>query len=437
MGPDQRRLRILVDEGAAARGELGFLSQVCGRPGVHVVSEGADASDRLEFQQVDRDQLPFTITTAAGRTYMAIWPYRQWLEKARVLDPQSTTEGDLPHWLRLAAVAEEIEVDALVTADPLLLDHRSNSSFFRANVRSVREAIALVGLFLRSRGDYTVWPEYSLSYGRGGYYWGLTRELLPAAWRWFGACVQSSHGGGSDRVQMLGQAALQRVDRALRCRDVVHIEAARPDGRDTAGEALFHLNALLVALGGAFDAVARVAHIVYEMPPSELRLASWGKRTWLKKLSRVDSSLAALMAPETIGRDSLDLVSVLRNCLHGEALDLVTVSRIRGEGRTLVTVPDEEAAKVRSIAQRYPPVNLFGIEEISYGLALRPEVLCEALLPWAVRTLDGLMAATSIARLPGVSAVDLGEGPPPDDGKAFPGLFADETRRRLRMLGGL
>jgi hypothetical protein len=41
----------------------------------------------------------------------------------------------------------------------------------------------------------------------------------------------------------------------------VHIEVAKPDSRDAAGEALFYLDSLLVALSGAFDAVARVAHI--------------------------------------------------------------------------------------------------------------------------------------------------------------------------------
>jgi hypothetical protein len=171
------------------------------------VSEAADALNRLEFQPVDSDddQLPFTITTATRGTSMAIWPYRQWLERARVLDPQGTAVDDLSHGVLLAAVAQEMEGDALVTANPLLLDHRPDSWLSRANVRSVQEAIALVGLFLRCRGDYTIWPEYGLNYGRWGYYWGLTRELLPAAWRWFGACVQSRHHGGTERVQMLAR----------------------------------------------------------------------------------------------------------------------------------------------------------------------------------------------------------------------------------------
>jgi hypothetical protein len=234
----------------------------------------------------------------------------------------------------------------------------------------------------------------------------------------------------------LGQAAIRRVDRALRCRDIVHIELAKPDSRDVAGEALFYLDSLLVALSGAFDAVARVAHVTYEMP-GQLRWASWRNRAWLERLGRVDGNLAAYMASATDAGDSLELVAVLRNCLHGEALDPMTVSRGYGEGRTLVTVPDAEAAKVRSIVRRHPPAKAFGIEDISSGLALKPEVLCEALVPWAVSTLDGLMAATDVTRLPGVAAEALRAGPPTDQWQRLPSLFAMETGHRLRMLAGL
>jgi hypothetical protein len=70
-------------------------------------------------------------------------------------------------------------------------------------------------------------------------------------------------------------------------------------------------------------------------------------------------------------------------------------------------------------------------------MALKAEVLCEALVPWAVSTLDGLMAATDVTRLPGVAAAALRAGPPTDKRQGFPGLFEMETRRRLRMLAGL
>jgi hypothetical protein len=435
-GPGQRPLRVLVDRRTAETPGYDFLIKLCSHSGVHAVSEAAAALDRLEFQQPDRDedQLPFTIISADKATGLAIWPYSKWEKKARVLN-QSVVPDGLPHGFRLAAVAQEIKMDALATEDPLLLAHRTDHFLSRGNIRSVEEAVALVGLFLRSRGDYTVWPEYSFHYGRGSYYWGLARALLPAGWRWFSACVTSSSNGGPDKALTLGQAAIRRVERALRCRDVVHIELAKPDSRDAAGEALFYLDSLLVALSGAFDSVARVAHVTYEMP-GQLRWASWRNREWLKQLRDADNDLAARMVSGTDGGDSLELVAALRNCLHGEPLDLVTVSR-GYEGRTLVTVPDEEAAKVRSIVQRHPPADSFGIEDLSFGLAFKPEILCEALVPWAVRTLDALMAATDVTRLPGVAGTVLRAGPPNDERPGFPGLFQPETRHRLRMLAGL
>ena len=90
------------------------------------------------------------------------------------------------------------------------------------------------------------------------------------------------------------------------------------------------------------------------------------------------------------------------------------------------------------MAQRYPPAHSFGIEEIGSGLALRPEVLCEAIVPWAIATLDGLMAGTDVTRLPGALRQPLRTGPPPDDEEQIaPGIFAAKTSQRLRLLAGL
>jgi hypothetical protein len=106
-----------------------------------------------------------------------------------------------------------------------------------------------------------------------------------------------------------------------------------------------------------------------------------------------------------------------------------------GDGRTLVRVPANEADAIRAVLERRPPASSFGIEERSYGLALKPEVLCEALVPWAIETLDSLMAATDVTCLPGVSPQGLRTGPPSDEEPR--GLFSPPTRQRLRLLAGL
>jgi hypothetical protein len=437
-GPDRRPLRVLLDDRAAGSGDVFELRVgLCGRPDIDAVSEAVGASNRLTFEPPDReaDLLPFTITSAQRRTHSGIWPYAQWEAGARALTRSLDGTPGLPEGIRLAAVAEEIGADALATADPLLLDHRHDPMLARANVRSIAETAALVGLFLRSRDDYTVWQDYPLTYGRKGYYWGLARALLPAAWRWFSACVASTHNGGPVQVQALGEAAIRRVDRALRCRDTIHIEVAKANSPDAPDQALFYLDSLLVALGGAFDAIARVAHRTYDLPARGLRYASWRKDWWRRELARADRDLADRMAPGSDGADALELAASLRNCLHGEALGLVTVMFGGEEGRTLVTVPTDEADAVRAVLKRRPPASSFGIEERSYGLALKPEVLCEALVPWAIETLDGLMAATDVTRLPGVSPQGLRTGPPSDEEPR--GLFSPQTWQRLRLLAGL
>jgi hypothetical protein len=439
IGPDQRPLCLLLDDRAAGGDVYELLNELCNRPGVQATQEAADAPNRLTFTAPDdtANMLPFTITSAESVRYAGVPFYGDWQARAGRLTSSPSLTADQADAIRLAAVAAEIGVDALATADPLLLAHRDDRLLARANIRSLEETVALVGLFLRSRGDYVAWPEYGLTYGRSGFYWGLTRALLPAAWRWFSACVTSNHQVGPVRVLALGGGALRRVDRALRCRDRLHIEAAKPGARDAANEALFYLDGLLVALGGAFDAAARVAHIAYGLPASGLRRASWRSDRWRTALAQSAAELANLMAPESHGGDALELVATLRNCLHGEPLGLVTMAGGRSESRTLITIPAAEANAVTAVLNRYPPAESIGIERRAVGLAIKPEVLCEALIPWAIVSLDNLMAATDVTRLPSVTAEALRSGPPDHEESPWPGHFEPRTCQRLRLLAGI
>ena len=86
---------------------------------------------------------------------------------------------------------------------------------------------------------------------------------------------------------------------------------------------------------------------------------------------------------------------------------------------------------------RHPPPESFGIEQRGIGLVVMPEVLCEALVPWAIASLDDLMATTDVSRLPGVVAEALRTEPPDDEESAWPDFFEPRTRQRLRLLAGL
>jgi hypothetical protein len=94
--------------------------------------------------------------------------------------PVATYERLLAHWIPdlsdperdrvlastlLATVADIRRADVLVTGNPVR--DRMNES----NGMGVREALAVIGLFLRSNDDFTVSLDPSLSYSRGPFYW--------------------------------------------------------------------------------------------------------------------------------------------------------------------------------------------------------------------------------------------------------------------------
>lgn len=110
---------------------------------------------------------------------------------------------------------------------------------------SPEDAAAVVGLYLRQRNEFTIWkgqPAGTLESNRGLFYWVLTRRMLPAGWRWFGACVASSEDQEISELVLLAQSALVRLGRALRARDRVLVQFQLEQDNETAVEALFYLD---------------------------------------------------------------------------------------------------------------------------------------------------------------------------------------------------
>lgn len=99
----------------------------------------------------------------------------------------------------------------------------------------------------------------------------------------------------------------------------MHWQLKLEQNNDTADEVLFDLDILLLMLGGAFDALGRIAHLVYGLKGIE-RNASWRYPNWLTELDRADPTLAGLMRHGTENRDALELVARLRNYVHGEIM---------------------------------------------------------------------------------------------------------------------
>jgi hypothetical protein len=116
---------------------------------------------------------------------------------------------------------------------------------------TIDEAVALLGLFLRVREDFTLdlGQGYRQRTDRSGFYFVLMRDLTPSGWRWFSGCVAHSHHTGADRLMLTAQSALERIERSLRARDRLHEKLQLPASRDLSIEAMFYFDVALLMLG--------------------------------------------------------------------------------------------------------------------------------------------------------------------------------------------
>lgn len=282
---------------------------------------------------------------------------------------------------------------------------------------------------MRLHGDFTVvkYRTFTDTLKRGLFFWVLTRDLLSSGWRWFGACVESSTANCDDAVLLLGQSTLQRYGRVLRARDRIAEQAQHNDISD---ESLFYLDAALVALVGAFDAAARIAHAAHAVPGNQ-RNVGWRRGAWRRALADTGSDLAALTELGEPARDMIDVVSMLRNTVHGAALQgLGYQDGETGSSENLVLVPDGDAAAIVEIAERRGGMQTWRLRNLGgWRLTLDADRFVDALLPACAKALNAIMDSTDVSGLPGPSGQHR---EPPDDAP-----FDAHTRAAIRALAGL
>jgi hypothetical protein len=214
-----------------------------------------------------------------------------------------------------------IEADAFVndsSSTLLLRDHGLDEGL--PTIVSTNEALALLGLYLRFRQDYTfrVGPTSTVTIGRVGYGALVAELLLP-------------------EVQLLGDESwsLQlRLARALYSRDRIHrCYFADPNDHGLADESFFYLDALLVSLVAAFDLAARHSHRQLQLAGTD-RDVSWAGR-WRNQLQTALPALYDMTKKEHVVGATMTMCSTLRNYVHGSPLVAVDFRDIEENQRTI------------------------------------------------------------------------------------------------------
>lgn len=338
-----------------------------------------------------------------------------------------------------ACAAQELKADLYITNRPYL--HAATWALTDGvTVCSPAQALAVVGLYLRSQGTFLIWRgndgKGGETFNKGLFYWVGARELLPEGWRWFTACVTHDHARGADELIYLGGAVFQRLTRTLQARDDLLRAMNVAQNNDVAESALTALDTCLVFLMGALDATARVAHHVLGLPPAEVYGAGWQKnRTWLKDVAALAPALASVVGPGTAGLDTLTVLRLLRNTVHGAGLKALAVGRTaRADQETLVGLPRADHAEILAVADRRGGRTIWGLREVLPGeLHADPGALLERLLPDVIALLNDLMAATPVEGLTGVRLKPVDLIPPAGMGEPF----AEHRRHSVRWQLGL
>lgn len=423
-GTPRRRLALVVDSARLPRGlELDLLYSLASHDLVDVVSTTADQPGGvMAIGPYDHDEDAFR--PGRGDVAPIIRGASTWFTfaeehaRSRGTEPSETLRRFL-----LAAGARD-RTDALVVDDLDFIHGVADS----ANPMSLRQALALIGLFLRSRGREETGCRDGITrrIPVAGQYHNVTRALLPSGWRWYSACVANADVTGDETTRWIADAVHQRFARCIRARDEVLAQSLLPSRVADWELRAYHLDALLLMLNGCFDAAKRVA--IAACPPMKENLK--------EHLAKHAPALGQLVDDDqpTGVRSVMRLVAKLRNTIHAEPL--AHVRNRDGDGdRLLVGLPPKVARAVREDIGRLGGETYWGLlPDIGSSVPdlLDPLPFVQLLVPYAANSLDMLMANTPVENLPGVTPDLLINGPPTGDG-----AFDPEQIRRLQLLTGL
>ena len=427
-----RPLRLVLDDDSLTEEDISTVLAFSDYEEVEVWHTDPNVLPHLELQEPSQDYLPIRKIGEPEASFSSFGVHlaQHLADRARRLARETGCSEEIV-WrlLVLSAAVDQKQVDGFVTRRRLLLDRRSPGEDAAV---TVEEALALVGLALRLRGNTAIGSDLHIRLGESDFHFLLARDLLRDGWRLFSGCVAHSSAVGDDTALHLGSAAaVGRLQRVLQIRDRLHAQAKQTvAGTD---ELIFQFEAWLLFLQAAFDAAARVAHLVYIS--NKYEDAGWLRDDWKKKLARQAPTLAGLVENETRGAAVIRLVSTLRNTIHGEQLRSFGTAEIAHP----VQLEERDAEKLAG------QIKLLDEEPQAWGLTIeRPwpylvaDRYTEALLPHAVETLNELFSETQVERLKGVDPQKL-RGPPPDTLSPDPlrDFFSYEIRQRVRQLAGI
>jgi len=340
--------------------------------------------------------------------------------------------------LIFAEAHKEVHSNILITSAPWLVDQTDSN---RANARLPTEAAQIIGLYLRSIGEFRIHDKHGvfLRVSPDMFYWALARSKLSNLWKYISACVQSSKTRNDDTDQ-LGFSIIHRCSHALQARD--KLGKLFYNGEEySADELMYHFNYVPLLLAGAIDAQLRISCRAYKLDRTE-KNASYRNPNFIEKLSDKEAnSLADFLSSEKI-KATLDLIYDIRNTIHGAWIPGYKEISFQEAPKIVLELKGKALKDIYPNAEALGSPSVWGLRKEDYYLEemkpenkrtrieLEPFSYCCKLLTEGFQIINQIAQKTEVERLFDEHKVPVLTDEPSDDL-----VFSKEVQNFLNLIG--
>jgi hypothetical protein len=237
---------------------------------------------------------------------------------------------------------------------------------------------------------------------------------------------------------LVGGSLLQRFDRALEQRDKVIVSLSQPQTNDLRDDALHGIDVILLYFVAAVDVAARGAHRTLQISGGEH--AGWQSKRrggWWEKVNAAEPQLAAVVGNGTAGDAVLTVVRLLRNSVHGAALQGVAYVEYSAPQETLVGLPADQETDLLAAMDRLGGRASWDASSVLPGRThVDPRSVLDRLFEYVPTLLNDLMEKMPVEQLQGV-AITPADRLPPTEKSAFSNPFSPLLSGCVRRLLGL
>lgn len=350
---------------------------------------------------------------------------------AALVELVGVTTAEAEQLVTTVAAAQSLGIDIIATEDPRLLQ------FFRwKNALDFSSALALCGLYLRQRDaihleakdgrEWHIRPHDART---------LTVELLVPAVVDIEQASMTLNGLPLERPEWrLANSALTRLTRALKARDELHFRTQVGESKTISEDAGFYLDYFLVCAVGAFDALARLVRLAYELRLRDWQCA-WHNEQFLASLDQNAPGLASEARKDSIQKP-LDVVRLNRNLVHEVAPEPLVEVGQSGRDKFPLLVVGPSASRILTAADGHENWQAWGLKEAAPfpGAYLAPDLFVEKATSELFRIMDALTKLIDLERLPNPDAGKRRQSFPL---RGIPFLLGEQAAQRLLLLAGV